>query len=324
MDSALCDSMISSYVRHGLWEDSLQIFIHTFRDGLKPTEFTLNNVLNSTSFLSTEIGSQVHSLLVKLGFESEIIVANSLVDMYAKTGYIAYAMKMFCGMHESDLISWNTIIIGLARNGRYVEALHTFKELAGKGPPPDGITFAGILSACRYGGFLDEGMRIFSSMEKEHGVTPSDEHYCCIVDLLCQAGKLKEAIDVTNTMPFPPSAFTWEPILLATVTINDLNLVEMVSERMMESEPQSLLPYLVLIRVCEMRGRWEGVTRLRNAMKERGVKNITGCSWIGIRNKILTFKADRLQYQGSQDIYSMMQLLSWEVEDKEHIHLQHD
>ncbi|GKU87806.1 hypothetical protein SLEP1_g2146 [Rubroshorea leprosula] len=324
LDSVLCNSMISGYARHGLWEDSLRTFLLTFREGLRPTDFTLNNVLSSTSLLSTELGSQVHSLLVKLGFESEAIVATSLVDMYTKIGLIDCAMKIFFQMDVRDLISWNTLILGLARNGRYFEALGTFKELIRRGSPPDRITLAGVLSACRYGGFVDEGMSIFSSMEEEYGVEPCDEHYACIVDLLCQAGKLKEAIDTAEAMPSQPSSFVWEPILIAAATIGDLNLIERVAERMMTSEPQSSLPYLLLVKAYEMRGRWEGMIRVMKAMKQRGLKNITGCSWIGIKNSIFAFEADQLEYPSGQEIYVILRLLSWEVGEKDNILLHND
>ncbi|GLT55872.1 hypothetical protein SLA2020_289580 [Shorea laevis] len=324
LDSVLCNSMISGYARRGLWEDSLRTFLLAFREGLRPTDFTLNNVLSSTSFLSTELGSQVHSLLVKLGFESEAIVATSLVDMYTKIGLIDCAMKIFFEMDVRDLISWNTLILGLARNGRYFEALGTFKELIRRGSPPDRITLAGVLSACRYGGFVDEGMSIFLSMKEEYGVTPCDEHYACIVDLLCQAGKLKEAIDTAEAMPSQPSSFVWEPILIAATTIGHLNLIERVAGRMMTSEPQSSLPYLLLVKAYEMRGRWEGMIRVRKAMKQRGLKNITGCSWIGIKNSVFAFEADQLEYPSGQEIYVILRLLSWEVEEKDNILLHND
>ena len=106
-------------------------------------------------------------------------------------------------------------------------------------------------------------MSIFSSMEEEFGVTPCDEHYASVVDLLCHAGKLKEAFDTLEAMPLAPSFLVWESLVLATATYTDLNFTESVVAKMIELKPQSSLPYLVLNHAYEMRGRWEGMIRVK-------------------------------------------------------------
>ncbi|XWS23649.1 hypothetical protein CRYUN_Cryun28dG0033100 [Craigia yunnanensis] len=322
-DSALCNSMISSYARHGSQDDALLLFVLALREDCRPTEFTFSSVLSCMTFLSVEQGYQVHSLVIKSGFDSESIVASSLADMYAKIGLIDSAMQIFSEIHVKDLISWNTLIIVLARNGRAVETLELFQKLVRVGPAPDRITLAGVLLACRCGAFVDIGMSIFSSMEEEFGVTPCDEHYACVVDLLCHAGKLKEAFDTLEAMPFEPSFIVWKSIVLATVTYADLNFTERVAAKMIELKPQSSLPYLVLNRAYEMRGRWEGMIRVRKAMKQR-LKKIVGCSWIGIKNHVFTFEADWLQHEGGKDIYLILRLLAWDLEEKSCIHVQHE
>ncbi|EOY16505.1 Tetratricopeptide repeat-like superfamily protein, putative [Theobroma cacao] len=321
-DSVLCSSMISSYARHGLQDDALLLFVLSLREDCRPTEFAISIVLSCITFISAEQGHQVHSLVIKSGFESESIVACSLVDMYAKIGLIDPAMQIFSEMHVKDIISWNTLIMGLAHNGRAVETLEIYKELLREGPAPDRITLAGVLLACRYGAFVDIGMSIFSSMEEKFGVIPCDEHYACIVELLCHAGKVKEACDILEAMPFDPSYLVWESIVLATATYANPNLTESMAAKMIELEPQSSLPYLVLNHAYEMRGRWEGMIRVRKAMKSR-LKKIVGCSWIGIQNHVYMFRADQLHHDGGRDIYLILRLLTWDLEEKGCIHLEH-
>ncbi|XP_022765896.1 putative pentatricopeptide repeat-containing protein At5g09950 [Durio zibethinus] len=321
-DSVLCNSMISSYARHGSQDDALLLFQLAMREDCRPTEFMLSSALSCVTILSVEQGYQLHSLVIKSGFESESIVASSLVDMYSKIGSIDSAMLIFSEIHVKDLISWNTLIMGLAHNGRVVETLELFKKLLREGPAPDRITLAGVLLACRYGAFVDVGMSIFLSMQEEFGVMPCDEHYACVVDLLFHAGKFKEAFDTLEAMPFEPSFLVWESLVLATATYADLNLTERVAEKMIELKPQSSLPYLVLSRAYEMRGRWEGMIRVRKAMKQ-GLKKIIGCSWIGIKNHIFMFEADQLQHEGGKDLFLMLELLTWDLEEKGGIHIHH-
>lgn len=316
-DSAICNAMISSYARHGSWEDALQLFILTLRESLRPTEFTLSSILSSVSmFLPMEQGSQIHCLVIKSGFESDAIVASSLVEMYAKFGAIDSAMEIFAKMGLRDLISWNTMILGLTRNGRVVGTLNIFKELLAVGPQPDRITITGVLLACNYGGLIDEGMGIFLSMEKEYGVIPKNEHYACIVDLLSRAGKVEEAMDVIKMMPHEADAIIWGSILCACYVHGDLKLTEMVAERMIELEPQSSLPYLVLAQTYQMRGRWESIVRVRKAMTDRGIDKVIGCSWIGIRSQIFVFEGNQLQHHGGKEMHLILRLIMLEMEDQ--------
>ncbi|KAL6984346.1 hypothetical protein U1Q18_017724 [Sarracenia purpurea var. burkii] len=313
-DSVVCDTMISSYARHGLREDALQHFVITFRDNLRPTEFTLSSVLScASSLLPAEQGTQFHSLVVKLGMDSDSVVASSLVEMYAKYGLIDTSIKIFAEIDLKDLISWNTMILGLTQNGRVAETLELFKELIGRGPPPDRITLVGVLLACNYGSFVDEGMLLFSSMERAYGVLPRYEHYLCVVDMMARVGKLKEAMDIIEAMPYEPSPSIWESILRVCGADGDLKLIERVAERLIEYDPQSSLPYLVLARAYEMRGRWESMVRVRKAINETYVKKLVGCSWIGIRNHMFIFKENHLLHHEDKDIYSVHRLLIWEM-----------
>ncbi|KAE8685685.1 LRR receptor-like serine/threonine-protein kinase HSL2-like [Hibiscus syriacus] len=296
-DSLVCNSIISSYARHGFHDDAFLLFVLAFREDCGPTEFTLSSVLSCINFLSIERGPQLHSLVIKSGFRSELIVATSLVNMYTNIGSIESALQVFSEIHVKDLISWNTLIMGLAHNGRVVEALELFKEILREGPAPDRITLSGVLLACRCGAFVDIGISILSSMEEEFGVTPRDEHYACVIDLLCHAGKFKEAFDTLEAMPFEPRFLVWKSLVLATATYTNLYITERVAEKMIELNPQSSLPYMILARAYEMRGKWGGIIRVKKAMKQRS-KKVVGCSWIGVRNRIFTFEADRLEHDG--------------------------
>lgn len=315
-DLVICDSMISSYARHGYGEEGLQLFILTIRKNLMPTEFTLSSVLSFTALLfPIEQGIQVHSLVVKLGMESDAIIASSLVKMYSKFGLIDLAMKIFAKMVLRDLISWNTIIMGLARNGRVVETLDIFHELLKNGLQPDRITLEGVLLACSYGGFVNEGLKIFSSMEKEYGTVPNEEHYACVIDMMARACKLKEATEIIEKMPHEPNALILETLLRASLNNGELKLAEKLAEQLMELDPHFYLPYTVLASTYEMRGKWERVVRVMKAVRERGVKRVVGCSMIGIKNHVYFYKANQVIHYGGKDVYSILHLLNWEMED---------
>ncbi|CAK8538994.1 unnamed protein product [Lathyrus sativus] len=307
--------MISCYARHGLGEDALQLFVLTLRKNIRPTEYTISCLLSSVSiFLPVELGNQIHALVPKLGFESDAVVANSLVDMYAKFGFIDDALNIFNEIKAKDLVSWNTIMMGLSYNGRVSVTLDLFKELIREGMQPDRLTFTAVLLACNYGSLVDEGIRIFSLMEMEFGVKPEEEHYSYVVEILCRAGKVKEAIDIVEKMSCGTTPDIWRSFISACARYGDLQATEIVATRIMERSPQTSLPYLVLAQVYQMSGRWESTVRVRKAMKNRGSKELIGYSWVGIKNHVYTFGSNQLQHYGGKDIYMLLNLLVWEME----------
>ncbi|CAA7024450.1 unnamed protein product [Microthlaspi erraticum] len=239
------------------------------------------------------------------------------MEMYFKTGLVDSAMGVFDTTDEKDLIFWNTVITGLARTGRAAESLTVFNQLLmHRGLKPDRVTFIGSLVACCHGGFVNEGIQIFSSMEKCHGVNPGNEHYACLVELLCRGGMVNEAKDIAENMPFEPSSHVWEPILCASLDLGDTRLAERVAERMLECEPKSTFPYLVLIKIYEMTWRWEKSVRIRYAMNEHKLKCAQGSSKIGLKSSVYRFEADQLQIHGGYDTCETLELLSWDSDDQ--------
>ena len=103
----------------------------------------------------------------------------------------------------------------------------------GEGIPPNEATFVAILCACRYAGLTKIGLGIFGSMERDHGVKPSLGHYACVVDLLGRSGKLREALDLIEDMPFEADGVVLGALLSACWFWTDLKVGEKVAEKML-------------------------------------------------------------------------------------------
>ncbi|ONK73255.1 uncharacterized protein A4U43_C04F29020 [Asparagus officinalis] len=323
-DSALCNSMASAYAQNWLVSEALKLFVVVIRVGIMPTEFTFASILSSSScFGLTEQGTQIHCWVVKLNHETDRIVASALVDMYTKLGAIESAMRIFFSMATKDLISCNTMILGLARNGQAMLALRIFEQMLVKGLQPDRITLIGVLTACGYGGMITEGKNLFLSMKEKYGIACSLEHYACIIDMMTRAGSLREAMEIIETMPHKPTLFIWNLLLEACRIHGDMKFAEIVAEKVMELKPYFPLPYTVLGQMYGMRGKWESVARVQKAMAERGVKKVSGCSWIGVRDCIFVFESDSILHHGGEATYSLLRLLVWEMKEEGYVPEQH-
>ncbi|XP_051150760.1 pentatricopeptide repeat-containing protein At1g43980, mitochondrial isoform X2 [Andrographis paniculata] len=314
LDSAICNSMIACYANHYAEENALELFVSSFREGIRPTEFTLSCIIHSAAELfPLEQGTQLHSLVVKTGLELDAVVASSLVNLYGKQGLIESATNIFLDMVFRDLIAWNTMLHALTHNGKFVEAIQFFENLLQSGLGPDQISFSGVLLACRYGRFIEEGMAFLFAMQKQYGGWPITEHYAYVVDMMIQAGRINEAVYLLHMMECEPNDLIWESILCACWDYGSAELIEQAANRMIELETKSSLPYLVLDKLYEKTGRWESLARVRRKMKMRITEEVVDCSWVGIRGHIYSFTAIEMIHYGREDISSILGLLKQEI-----------
>ncbi|XP_008792140.2 pentatricopeptide repeat-containing protein At4g32430, mitochondrial [Phoenix dactylifera] len=88
-------------------------------------------------------GLQIHGLVVSSGLDSFLPVSNSLMNMYAKSGSLDLAWKLFQHIPSPDVVSWNTILSGFTSG---IEALEFVAEMRRAGVPLDAVTFTMALS----------------------------------------------------------------------------------------------------------------------------------------------------------------------------------
>ncbi|PSR99971.1 Pentatricopeptide repeat-containing protein [Actinidia chinensis var. chinensis] len=153
-------TVISSCGDNGEPAMGLSLFSVMISEGIEPNEFTLTSVLSLCHTMQDlDVGSQVHSLSIKLGYELSPPVTNSIMHLYLKCGCVHEAKKLFDGMEEVSLVTWNAMIagyaqmIGLAEDGLSayrsgVEALNIFLRLHRSCTKPDLFTFSSILTIC--------------------------------------------------------------------------------------------------------------------------------------------------------------------------------
>ncbi|KAH7663732.1 TPR-like protein [Dioscorea alata] len=324
-DSALCNSMISGYAQNGLVLEALKLFVLALQKEIRPTEFTFSSILGSSScFGLMEQGMQIHCYAFKSGFEAEMVVASALLDMYMKSGSLDSAIRVFSSMGAKDLVSWNAMIMGLAQHGQGVEALKMFRQLQDHGLQPDRITLLGALSACRYEALITEGNALFSSMVEKYGIVRDIEHYALMVDMFGQAGMLEKAINIIETMPFKPDESVWGLLLEACRIHGDLVFAEMVAKKALELEPRFALPYVVLAKIYETRGKWESMVRLQRIMKDRCVIKVRGHSWISIKNEIFVAKSRQILHFEGETIYTILNLLLLDMKRQGYVPEQHE
>eukprot|EP01018_Ginkgo_biloba_P006259 Gb_32983 [translate_table: standard] len=315
-DAVLWNTMISGYSQNEYCEEAVKCFRRMHRQGMNLDECTFVCVLSAYSSLAAlEQGKQIHALIVRTGFVSYVSVGNALVTMYAKCGTIENARYMFDKLSKQELVSCNAMIAGYAQHGYGKEAVQLFEQMLQEGIKPSPITFISVLSACSHTGLVDEGRCYFNSMTQEHCITPSMDHYSCIIDLLGRAGRLKEAEDFIKSMPFEPNATGWAALLGACWSHHNIELGNHAAERLFVLEPQNASAYVMLSNMYAAAGRWDNVAKLRKTMKDRGVKKKPGCSWIEVEKRVHVFVVQDRSHPQTEKIYAMLETLAGQMKE---------
>lgn len=116
------------------------------------------------------IGLQLHSCIVKFGFDCEVFVGNALISMYSRWGHLVEARRVFEEMKTRDLVSWNAMISGYSQEGIYgLEAISMFLQMFRGGMELDRISFTSAVSACGYEKNLELARQI-------HGLSIKTRH----------------------------------------------------------------------------------------------------------------------------------------------------
>ncbi|CAJ1968418.1 unnamed protein product [Sphenostylis stenocarpa] len=275
--------------------------------GLCPNAVTLASVLPSFSYFSNlRGGKEVHGYATRRGYEENVYVATSIIDAYAKLGYIHGAQRVFDLSQSRCLIIWTSIISAYAAHGDAALALAFYTRMLDKGIQPDPVTLTSVLTACAHSGLVDEAWDIFNSMPSQFGFQPLVEHYACMVGVLSRAGKLSEAAQLISEMPIEPSTEVWGALLHGASVYDDIEMGKFACDHLFEIEPENTGNYIIMANLYSHAGKWEQAGVVRKRMKEIGLQKVRGSSWIEMSEGLLSFIAKDLSNGRSDEMYAVL------------------
>ncbi|KAL7174303.1 hypothetical protein ACSBR2_033545 [Camellia fascicularis] len=257
-------------------------------------------------------------LVISQNAEANVVVASAIVDMYSKCGETDDAFRVFQTMPERDIASWNGIICGFAQNGEAMKALKLYDELLLSKSPiiaPNGVTFVGVLNACRHSGLAKEGYDYFNDMIHRYLIKPEAEHFTCMLDLLARAGLLQEAEALMKALPFKPDVVMLSSMLGACKLHRNLEMARHVAKHLYVDEPWNSSNYVLLSNLYADIGRRSEAIEVREVMDDRGVQKILGLSWVEIGSCMHSFVAADKLHPCIVAICDVLQRLSLQMQE---------
>ncbi|URE04127.1 PPR repeat [Musa troglodytarum] len=307
-------SIVACCSQNGKDMEALELFREMQIVGVEPNAVTIPCLLPACANIAALMhGKSAHCFALRRGILADVYVGSALADMYAKCGRIRDARVVFDAMPSRNVVSWNATIGGYAMHGKAKDAIELFLLMKRSRQKPDHITFTCVLSACGQAGLTEAGERYFGEMQEEHGITARMEHYACMVSLLGRAGRLDEAYGLIRKMQLEPDGCVWGALLSSCRIHNNVELAEIAAEKLFQLEPGNAGNYVLLSNIYAAKGMLEGVDRMRDIMKNMGVRKDPGCSWIEIKNKVHMLLAGDKSHPRMSQIAERLEKLSVEM-----------
>ncbi|WOL03685.1 hypothetical protein Cni_G12405 [Canna indica] len=314
-------ALLSGFLQSGDSFSAVRLFVEMRRGEVEIDDaFVLSTVVGASSDLAAlQLGRQLHGLVLTLGYESSMILGNALVDMYAKCSDINSARAVFEGLALRDVISWTTMVVGEAQHGRAEDAFNLYDQMVRAGVKPNEVTFTGLIYACSHAGLVQKGRYMFDSMEQEHGISPTLQHYTCLLDLLSRSGHLAEAENVIDSMPYVPDEATWGALLSACKKHGDTLMSIRVADKLLGLTPKDPSTYILLSNTYAAAGKWDCVSRVRRLMVDMEIKKQPGYSWIDLGKESRLFIAGEVPHSMRQEIIRLLNELTIEMKKRGYV-----
>ncbi|CAH9122396.1 unnamed protein product [Cuscuta epithymum] len=195
----LWNVMLVAYGQKGDLKESFCLFSQLQTLGLQPNQYTYPSILRTcTSVGDIDLGEQIHTQVIKTGFQPNVYVCSVLIDMYSKHGRLDAASEIFKNLdNEEDVVSWTSMIAGYTQHDQFVEAIRLFYQMQDRCIQSDNIGFASATTACAGIQALNPGRQIHAQSVIS-GYTYDLSIGNALVCLYARCGKVQDAYLVFN------------------------------------------------------------------------------------------------------------------------------
>ncbi|MCO5611417.1 hypothetical protein L7F22_065670 [Adiantum nelumboides] len=282
------NTLITGYVDSGHDGDSLGCLQHMRSMGVCPDTITFISSLRACGRLGcVNIGQELHLEAVKKGFEKDRFLGCSIVDMYAKCGFLEEASGIFENLHNLDVVSWTSLIAGYANQGHCGKAFICFQQMQVEHVASDVASWNAVISGYAdqedpfftlqlYGQMLEQGllptMATFISILKACGNTAAlnsgwrfhavsyalfgddIDIACALIDMYNNCGSIGDAQRIFETTSCK-NTLIWNALITAHAQIGDydgvLHLLEASKKNCLDPDE---ITFLGLLSVCSHAG----------------------------------------------------------------------
>ncbi|KAH7294684.1 hypothetical protein KP509_27G013400 [Ceratopteris richardii] len=194
-------SIMRGYMDFGDHSKVLNNFAQMQLYGVAPNIVTFICTLKSCSALKeVQSGFGIYCEVVKMGYESDTSLANSIIDMFSKCGNLGEAQMVFDNLLGRDIVSWNSLLAGYVGHGLIKQASSLLSRMLRSNMLLDDASFLGGLRACANSRDINCGRQLYVEIVKR-GMEQDFQIGNTLVDMFGKCSSLEEARLVFDGLP---------------------------------------------------------------------------------------------------------------------------
>ncbi|KAH7280949.1 hypothetical protein KP509_36G022000 [Ceratopteris richardii] len=112
-------------------------------------------------------GRLIHFIILENGYDTDLVVGNAIISLYASCGLLKDACSVFILMVNQDIVSWCSLILGCVEYGYNTKALELLERMQQECIEPNRVTFLYALRACANMANLDRGKLVHINLTKQ-------------------------------------------------------------------------------------------------------------------------------------------------------------
>ncbi|KAL8160985.1 hypothetical protein V2J09_012474 [Rumex salicifolius] len=267
-------AVITSYVQSGGQnKEAIELFVDMLNGPVMPNHFTFASVLKACANLEdANTGEQIHGHVAKLGFASDNCVGNAVISMYTHSNRIDEARKAFDALFEKNLVSYNTIVDGYAKNMDSNMAFEILGEIENTQMSPNAFTLTSLLSGAASTGAASKGEVIHARVVKT-GFESNTRVCNALIAMYSKCGEIESSYRVFNEME-DRNVVSWTSMITGFAKHGLANRALETFKKMEDAgiEPNEVT-YVAVLSACSHVGMVsEGQKHFQSMRNEHGIR----------------------------------------------------
>ncbi|WCJ43080.1 Pentatricopeptide repeat (PPR) superfamily protein [Euphorbia peplus] len=162
------NTMMRAFVQRNAPHNAMCVYRLMLKENVQADNYTYPIIIQSCSLRQAEFeGRLIYCHVFKLGFDSDVYVMNTLINLFAVCGNLSNARNFFDESPVKDSVSWNSILAGYVSVGNMEEAKHIFSRM----PERNVIASNSMIVLFGKKGNVADAYRLFKEMPRKDMVS---------------------------------------------------------------------------------------------------------------------------------------------------------
>ncbi|XP_024533728.1 pentatricopeptide repeat-containing protein At2g13600 [Selaginella moellendorffii] len=250
------NAMMAAYAQNGHSNLAIRLFQLMSVEGVKPDDANFVSVLEACGDAGDlTVGRLIHSFATQSGYESNLMVATSLLNMYSRSREFDRAREIFDSAESKDVVLWTALLVAYVQSGHGKEGFRVFVCMDLEGFTLDEACFISALDACGSVLAVNEGKLVHASLLSDYKYYLSTKIQNALVHMYGQCGHLREARKIFEDMRSRDKV-SWNGILTAYARHGQIHdTLDLFLRMNLEGIPPNAITFTNVLSACSHAGK---------------------------------------------------------------------